>query len=325
MASWHETLEHRQIPVYLGGLGAGLLLGSVFPGAGSFLEHFIYVVLGALLYVTFLQVPFVELRGALGDKRFVAALMCVNFVAVPVVVGGLTLLLPDNQAVLLGVLLVLLTPCIDYVIAFAGLAGGRAQRLLAAAPLLMLAQMALLPLYLWLFLGSELAEIVSLEPFLEAFVLLIALPLLLAWATQAWAKRDHRGARVQTQMLRLPVALMALTLLVVVASQVPKVEADLGRVADVIPIYAAFLVIMALVGRAATWLFGLDAADGRSLVFSGATRNSLVVLPLALALPDELALAGVVVVTQTLVELLGMVAYVQLVPRLLPHPAPAPA
>lgn len=119
----------------------------------------------------------------------------------------------------------------------------------------MLAQMALLPLYLWLFLGSELAEIVSIEPFVEAFALLIALPLLLAWAIQAWAKRDHRGARVQTQMLRLPVALMALTLLVVVASQVPKVEADLGRVADVIPIYAAFLVIMALVGRAATWLF----------------------------------------------------------------------
>lgn len=82
-------------------------------------------------------------------------------------------------------------------------------------------------------------------------------------------------------MLKLPVPLMALTLLVVVASQIPKVEDDLGRVAEVIPIYVAFLLVMALIGRAAARLFALDAADGRALVFSGATRNSLVVLPLA--------------------------------------------
>ena len=49
-----------------------------------------------------------------------------------------------------------------------------------------------------------------------------------------------------------------------------------------------------------------------------ATRNSLVVLPLALALPDRLSVAAVVVVTQTLVEVVGMLAYVRLVPRLIP-------
>lgn len=34
--------------------------------------------------------------------------------------------------------MVLLTPCIDYVIVFSGLAGGSSDRLLAAAPVLML-------------------------------------------------------------------------------------------------------------------------------------------------------------------------------------------
>lgn len=320
-----NALERHQIPVYLVGLSVGVLVGLAFPAADSFFERLIYPVLGGLLYVTFLQVPFVELRSALADRRFAAAVMVLNFVAVPVVVWGLTRLLPDNQAVLLGVLLVLLTPCVDYVIVFSGLAGASAQRLLAAAPALMLAQMALLPLYLLLFMGSELADIVRIEPFLEAFGLLIVLPLALAWATEAWAGRGHGGRRLEAGMLKLPVPLMALTLLVVVASQIPRVEDDLGRVAEVIPIYVAFLVIMALVGRAAARLFGLDAADGRALLFSGATRNSLVVLPLALALPDEYALASVVVVTQTLVELVGMVVYVQLVPRLLPLAQPSPA
>ncbi len=40
-------------------------------------------------------------------------------------------------------------------IVFTRLAGGSDRRLLAAAPLLMLAQMALLPVYLWLFMGSN--------------------------------------------------------------------------------------------------------------------------------------------------------------------------
>ena len=48
-------------------------------------------------------------------------------------------------------------------------------------------------------------------------------------------------------------------------------------------------------------------AAARAVIFSGATRNSLVVLPLALVLPDHLALAALVIMTQTLVELVGMV------------------
>ena len=72
--------------------------------------------------------------------------------------------LPADQAVRLGVLLVLLTPCVDYVIVFSGLAGASSHRLLAATPLLLIAQMLLLPLYLLLFLGPDLAETVEVGP-----------------------------------------------------------------------------------------------------------------------------------------------------------------
>ena len=315
-----EALERHQIPVYLVSLLIGLIVGLALQEAESFFEALIYPALGGLLYVTFLQVPFVELGRALTNRRFAAAVLLLNFAVVPIVVWGLTRLLGDSEAVMLGVLLVLLTPCIDYVIVFSRLAGARAERLLAVKPAIMLLQMALLPVFLLLFMGSELADIVSVEPFLEAFGLLIVLPLALAWATEAWSRRAEPGRRLEEAMLKLPVPLMALTLLVVVASQIPRVEDDLERVAEVVPLYVAFLIIMALVGRTAARLFRLDAPDGRALVFSGATRNSLVVLPLALALPDEYALAGAVIVTQTLVELVGMLVYIQVVPRLIPAP-----
>ena len=99
---------------------------------------------------------------------------------------------------------------------------------------------------------------------------------------------------------------MALTLLVVVASQFPRVRDDIDQIAGVIPIYVAFLVIMAR-RRAARPGAALRRARRGALLFTGATRNSLVVLPLALALGDDYALTPRSIVTQTLVEVLGMV------------------
>jgi ACR3 family arsenite efflux pump ArsB len=310
------------VPVYLAAVTLGVVVGLAAPGTDDAFEALIYPVLGALLYATFLQVPFTALRAAFADRRFLVAALGLNFLIVPVIVFALSRLSPGDTAVELGVLLVLLTPCVDYVIVFTRLAGGSDRRLLAAAPLLMLVQMALLPAYLWLFMGSELADVVEPEPFLEAFGLLIVLPLALAWATELWVARSAFGARFKRGAGSAPVPLMALTLLVVVASQFPRVREDIDQVAAVVPLYVAFLVIMAVVGRWLGRALRFDAPAARALLFTGATRNSLVVLPLALALGDAYALTAAVIVTQTLVELLGMVVYVRVVPRLLPSDRP---
>ncbi|MFF9547021.1 arsenic resistance protein [Streptomyces albidoflavus] len=313
-----ERMEVHQVAVYVGAMVAGALVGWAAPGLAPGLEHAVNPVLGALLFVTFLQVPAAELFRSLRDGRFLAAVLMVNFVVVPLVVAAMFVLLPADQAVRIGVLLVLLCPCIDYVIVFSGLAGGSSRRLLAATPLLLVAQMVLLPGFLYLFMGAELAEVVEVGPFVEAFLMLIVIPLALAWTVQGWAARRPTGRRAADAAGTAMVPLMAATLLTVVASQVPKIGDSLGDVAAVVPFYAAFLVVMAFAGLAVARLFRLGTPAGRAVVFTGATRNSLVVLPLALALPDRFAAAGAVVVTQTLVEVVGMVVYVRLVPRLLP-------
>ena len=316
-----EFAERHQIAIYLLALAGAVLLGLTAPATNPALEHAIEPVLAVLLYATFLQVPFTALTRSFRDARFLTAVLSLNFLVVPVVVWALTLTLtlPDDRAILFGVLLVLLAPCIDYVIVFAGLAGGSGRRLLAAAPLLMLAQLVLLPLYLLLFLGSDLAAFIEPGPFMHAFVVLIVIPLALATATELLAKHHRSGQVITSVMTGLMVPLMAATLFVVVASQIPEVRDSLATVARVIPVYAAFPVIMAFVGRYAARAARLDVPAGRALTFSGATRNSLVVLPLALALPAPYALAAVVVVSQTLVELVAMVVYVRLIPRLQPQ------
>ncbi|MFI7583958.1 bile acid:sodium symporter [Kocuria sp. M1N1S27] len=311
-AAW---AERHQVAVYLVAIAAAVLVGWTAPGAPS-LAPAITPVLGLLLFATFLAVPFAALGRAFADLRFLTALLVVNFAVVPIVVLGLSRAVAGHEALLLGVLLVLLAPCVDYVIVFTGLAGGAADRLLAAAPLLMLAQMLLLPVYLLLLAGPQTVALVETGPFVEAFVLLILLPLAAATLVQRAASRSAAARRLESATAAAMVPLMALTLFTVITSQVRGVGEQLADLAVVVPLYAGFLVLMVPIGMVAARLARLDVPASRALVLGGATRNSLVVLPLALALPERLALTPFVVVTQTLVELVGMVVLVRLVPAL---------
>lgn len=317
-------LQRHQVGVYAVAVLLAIGVGLGQSATASFFEQLINPVLAVLLYVTFLEIPFVRLRRAFTNRRFMIATLGMNFLVVPVVVWGLTRFLPQKSVILVGVFMVLLTPCIDYVIAFTDLAEGNAEQITAATPVLLLVQLLFLPAYLWLFMGEHIADVVEIRPFIEAFVLLIVLPLTLAWLTEAWTERSETGHQWQEAMGWLPVPMMGLTLLVVIASQLPRVQDSIGQIAAVVPVYVAFLIIMPVLGRIVAGLLRMDVGESRALVFTAVTRNSLVILPLALALPPGYELAPAVVVTQTLVELSGMVVLTRLVPVWLLPDAPAP-
>lgn len=316
MGSAVAWMEQKQIPLYLAAILVGVLGGSISPSLAPDLAITVTPLLGLLLFATFLGIPFIEVGRAFRDTRFFASMLVLNFVVVPLVVWGLSRFVAGDQALLLGVLLVLLTPCVDYVIVFTGLASGAKDRLLAATPLLMLLQIVLLPVYLLLFAGPGAVALIEVDPFVEAFLILIVIPLTLAGIVQALAKKYLAARAMQRLMHALMVPLVMATLAVVIGSQISGIGNRIGQLITVVPLYVAFLVVMLFIGLFVGRVARLDVPRTRALVFSGATRNSLVVLPLALALPASLSIVPLVVVTQTLVELVGMILFVRLVPRL---------
>lgn len=309
-------LEKFQIPLYFLALALGVLIGLMFPDAAPAATISLSPIIGLLLYVTFLGVPIKTIFSFEKRGRFFAALLAVNFVVVPVVVFVVTRVIATDQVLLIGALFVLLAPCVDYVITFSALAGGDRKKLLAATPLLMMLQMLFLPIFIWMMLGSEFAGIINLAPFVEAFLLLILLPLVLAGITQFLAGRYRLWRSVASVASSMMVPLMILTLVTVVISQINAVSSQLSSLLVLIPIYLAFAVAMLIIGLALTRALKLPVPEQRAVTFSGITRNSLVVLPLVLALPAGFELASLAVVTQTLVELLVMVLLVWLIPRL---------
>lgn len=320
MRGWVEWAERHQVVLYLAAIALGALVGLTAPASAPVLGAAITPALGMLLYATFLAVPFARIGHALRDGRFLAAVLVLNFVLVPIVVFALSRFVAHDAALLAGVLLVLLTPCVDYVIVFAHLAGGARERLLAATPLLMVAQLVLLPGYLWIMAGPELVDGIEPGPFVEAFGLLIVLPLALAAVTQLLTRRLRPFRVVEAGVLGVMVPLMMLVLAVVVGSQVHAVRERLAGLAVLVPLFVTFAAIAAVLGLLVAKIARMRRPERIATMFSGVTRNSLVVLPLALALPASLSLAPLVVVTQTLVELVVMVVLVAL---LRPRPARA--
>ena len=142
---------------------------------------------------------------------------------------------------------------------------------------------------------------------------------MMAWLTQLAADRMPVARAWMETAIGSMVPLMTLTLGIIVASQIAGVRDRFGTLLLAVPVYLLFALVMVPVGAAAARIARLDVPGQRAVVFSGVTRNSLVVLPLALALPTSLGPVPLVVVTQTLVELVVMIVLVRLLPWLMPN------
>lgn len=314
-----EKLEERQIWIYVVTL---FLAGGVglFWDNGPSLAFFIEPVIGILLYSMFCQIPFLQFKKIFQNKSFFKALLVGNFIVIPILVWVLSTVFLTDSVIMLGVFLVLLTPCIDYVIVFTHLGKGDSQSMLAATPLLFILQMLLLPLYLWLFVGRDSLSIIELAPFIKTFLYLIIIPFILALVTQLSSQKTSLGKSVLDLSGWLPVPFMALTLFVVITSQIVVLINNPSPILTVLPLYLIFHLTAPFAGLLSSKVFKLKTITSRTVSFSTSTRNSLVVLPLALALPaPNNHIVAAVIVTQTLVELVAELVYIKIIPVIIPQ------
>ena len=312
-----ETLEEKQISIYIVTLIIAVIVGLNWNNSKT-LEYAIEPILGILLYSMFCQIPFLELKKVFRNRSFFKALLVGNFILIPLFVWLLVTVFPINPILSIGVLLVLLTPCIDYVIVFTHLGKGDSQSVLAATPLLFILQILLMPFFLWIFIGEETTGIIEISPFIKAFVYLIVIPFVLSVITQLASKSNNKaGKTIMNFSGWLPVPFMALTFFVVIASQILTLYNNPEPIFSVLPIYIVFAVIAPFIGLLSAKIFRVNFFSSRAVAFSTGTRNSLVVLPLALSLPaPENQLVAAVIVTQTIVEVFFELIYIKVIPIL---------
>lgn len=318
MSYLKSFLEDKQIYIYLLFIMMGVGFGLLFDHASLIFEPFISILIAILLFSMFAQIPFLSLRQKVLNFKFLVALIISNFIFIPILVFLIvTAFHITSTPLLIGIYLVLLTPCIDYVIVFTKLGRGNESFMLIATPILFILQIILLPIYFLIFLNQDFSEYIDFIPFLKTFVYLILVPLFIAIFMQILSKKsDDAMSNILSLSEWLPVPFMGLVLMTVIGSQISKIFNDLHVVWIVVPVYICFMIIAPFIGYLSGKIFALPSDLKRTIAFSSSTRNALVVLPLALSLPDKWStIVTTVVVTQTLVELIGELFYIKLIPK----------
>lgn len=262
-----DTLERQQVWFYLAAVVLGLLAGTLWPEAGHATEALVWPVLALLLYATFTQMPLVAIPAAFKDGRFLAAALIGNFAVVPLLVWGLLQFLPDDDALRLGLLLVLLVPCTDWFITFAQLGRGDATRATALTPITLILQLLLLPLYLGLMADIDFASVFALADVWPA-LLVVLVPLGLAWLTEAWANKHPDRGRAVERLGWWPVPLLAVVILLVATAHVGAVGETLHLLPVVVGVAVAFLAAALAIAKLLGLAARLPAAQGRTLAFS---------------------------------------------------------
>lgn len=310
-----NALEEKQTQLYALIILIAVIIGLNFAESLTILPQLIPFSLGLLMFSMFAQIPFLELKRAFSHPQFFVALFMSNYVVVPLIVWALLHSFSPDTTLKIGILLVLLTPCIDYVVVFTKLGEGNATLMLSVTPFLFFTQILLLPLYFWFFMGEEVHNIITITPLIKTFIYMILLPFCAAMLLQLSATKYRLFNQTQNLLAWFPVPLMALVLFLIVATQIPMISQNIAQISAVIPIYLLFMIIAFIAALLIGKVMSFSSKEIRTLIYSTGTRNSLAVLPFAFALSPNIAgIVAAVIVTQTFVELIGELFYTKITP-----------
>ena len=303
------------------GVLAGGLLGMYSPVAS---EALVIVQWGALALMVFLVVvslPLLSVGRAIAKPRVLVALFAVNLLIVPLVAFILSRVVFQVPELQVGLLLVLLAPGVALSLTTAHEAGGDVESVLGAKPLLFAGQLVVVPLYT-VFLSGGVLSFSDLPPTFGVIAGIIVAPSALALAVQWGMTRFSSLAASRTMLSGARVPLIAVAVALVLWNQVPLHLEELEELYRVVPLFFSFLVLLAPLGLLAGILASLTIPEKRAIMIVGAGRGGVIMLPISLALDQDVwGLVPLVVITQLTLEVVGMMVYRTIVPELVPTDA----
>lgn len=300
------------------GVLAGALLGIYSPWDSQVLVVLQWVALAVMVFLVVVSLPLLSVGRAIAKPRVLVALFAVNLLVVPVVAFILSRVVFQAPELQVGLLLVLLAPGVALSLTTAHEAGGDVESVLGAKPLLFAGQLVIVPLYT-VFLSGGVLGFADLPPTFVAIAGIIVAPSVVALALQGGMTRSAALQKTRTPLTHARVPVIALAVTLVLWNQVPAHVEELEELYRVVPLFFSFLVLLAPLGLLAGILASLTIPEKRAIMIVGAGRGGVIMLPMSLALDQDVwGLVPLVVITQLTLEVLGMMVYRTIVPELVP-------
>ena len=311
--------------MFLGAIVVGGLLGASVPAAGVFLAGQVDHVVLLLIALLFFELRLDGLCPLRRAPRTVLPAIGMNFLLIPLIAAGLSLLLPD-PAIRIGVVVYCLAPCTDWFLGFTRLAHGDMVTGAALLPLQMALQLALYPIWIALFTGhgvdatlGEIGPTLLIWFVLPAGTGLAGRLLVRLLATPNWRIRIENGAG------RLIPAVVAALIICLFAANVGTILAHPIPFVWVLLIVFLFFATTYLIGEGLGRLVRLRHREQALLTMTTSARNAPLMLAITtIALPGR-PLVYAAIVLGMLIEFPHLTALTHLLRRREPAPQAAGA
>jgi ACR3 family arsenite efflux pump ArsB len=265
-----------------------------------------------MLYGVFLNIPLNRLGQAFQNYKMTGLILGMNFLWTPVFVWGLgAIFLRDSPDLWVGLIMLMVTPCTDWYLIFTGIAKGNVTLATAFLPWNMILQVVLMPVYLLVFVG----KLVQIDTaiFLESIVLVLAIPMLLAFIAK-WLIPKVNGfwREISLKIAARPMLFLCVAITAVFASQGQTLIQRPDLLLKMLPPILIFYVITFFLTQVIARFGNFSYEDLACLSCTTLARNSPLALAIATSVFPHRPLITLVLAIEPLIELPVMVLVSQL-------------
>lgn len=291
----------------------GLALGN-FTQLGNISVWYIELFLMLLLYILFIGVDLKQLGSAFKNVKYTSTAVVINFIITPVIAFVLgKVFFGEYIEIRIGLLMLLVTPCTDWYLVFTGLAKGNVELNISILPINLILQIVLMPVYLFVFLGSEVH--MNVLTLVQSIVTVLFIPFVLALLTN---KLLASGGKIKSwiaeQSDNLQLLFLCLAVVVMFASESSSLFENPSLLLKLFIPLVIFFALIFSISQAIGRFLKFEKRDIVALNFTTLARNSPLSLAIAVVAFPEYPLTSLALVIGPLIELpiLSLIASVLL-------------
>lgn len=283
----------------------GIILGQI-DLVQTYSEYLIMPSLMVMLFLVFIQIPIKNITESFKNIKFTLTSICINFIWTPILVFILgRIFLNNNPDLLIGFVMLMVTPCTDWYLIFTGIAKGNVALGASILPLNLILQLTLLPVYVFL-IGRSSVQMDVLN-LLNGVIVSLIIPLFgaLIYRKLAISKKgiDYFEKNIVSKACDYQSYFLNIAIIFMFASQGKILLKNPQVLLQLLVPVLLFFIINLIVGQFVGRKLNLSHEDNVSLNLTTLARNSPIALAIAVATFPNKPLISLALIIGPLIEL----------------------
>ena len=283
----------------------GIILGQI-DLIQAYSEYLIMPSLMAMLFLVFIQIPIKDITKSFKNMKFTLTSICINFIWTPILVFILgSVFLGNNSDLLIGFVMLMVTPCTDWYLIFTGIAKGNVALGASILPLNLILQLILLPVYVFL-IGQSSVQMDVLN-LLKGVIVSLIIPLFgaLIYRKLSISKKgiDYFEKNIVSKACDYQGYFLNIAIVFMFASQGKILLKNPQILLQLLIPVLLFFIINLIVGQFVGRKLNLSHEDNVALNLTTLARNSPIALAIAVATFPNKPLISLALIIGPLIEL----------------------